>query len=126
MQSLGLGISDGAAGAAADDGGLLVAFQLRGLSQRADKIHQIAARFLLVQQKGALAHFLINNGHRSGLPVVIGNGQGNPFPGFVDPEDDKLSGHRLAGDKRSLDDHPGHGWIQGLFLYNFKHNSTHP
>ena len=31
MQSLGLGISDGAAGAAADDGGLLVAFQLRGL-----------------------------------------------------------------------------------------------
>ena len=125
VQSLSLGVGDGAAHAAAHHGDVREALGLGGFPQGADKIQQGVPLLQGVEQQGGLAHLLEDDGDGAFLRVGAGDGQGNAFAGLVHPQDDELPGLGLAGDEGRLDIHPGDGGIEGAFMDNGIHGTVH-
>ncbi len=117
LKGPGSGQGDGAAHAAADHAHSLLALDLGGTAQGAHKVLDVVALVQSAQGLGGEAHLLENDGNGALLPVIAGNGQGDPLAHLVDAENDELTGLGLPGNEGGFDVHEGDGGIQ-LFLAN--------
>ena len=124
MQRLGLGIGNGHAQSAADHRRAGNALGVAGFAQGADKVQQRIALVQGIQLLGGVAHLLEDDGHGTLFPVIPGNGQRHALALFVDAENNKLAGLRLAGNQRSLDFHQGNCIVQHTLFHNGKHGVT--
>ena len=124
MELLQHGIRNGAAHAAAHNGDLLLALDVRGLAQRADEIMQRLSLFEGIQFHRRTADDLVNNRNRAALTVVIRNGQRDALAVLQRAQNDELAGLRFFGDKRRVDHHLGDGRVQALFFDNPKHGAS--
>ena len=122
VELLGHGHGDGAADAAAHDADLLNALGVGGNAERADKVLNIFALVLGIQQGGRRADNLENDLHAALFRVGSGNRQRNAFTFFVDAENDELAGFRFFCDQRRKDLHLRHGRIQLSFVQNLIHS----
>ena len=100
VQSLSDGVSDSAAGAAANDSNLLAhAFDVCGNTQGADEVMQAIAFVQLVQSQCGSTDLLEDDSDCALLLIGVGNGQRYSFTFGIDSEDDKLASLSLLGDQ---------------------------
>ena len=125
MQRRRLGIGDGNAQSAADNGhpfsGHVAEFTFP--AQGAHEIQNTLALFQQPQPPGGGAHLLENNLHRAFVLIAAGDGQGNPLSVFIYAQYDKLPGLCPSGHCGGL--HVQHGGlgVEFPFMNNLKHNS---
>ena len=121
VQGLGLRIRNGTARTAADDSGIVVTFQLRGLAERTDEIQNAVALVQRIEQHGCFANLLKNNIDCSRFSVIISDGQRNSLSILIDAQNNKLSGLRFMSNIGRSNAHLGHTVVQALFLQDLKH-----
>ena len=103
MQLLRLRVGDCTTQAAADNCCSLVALELRGNAERADKVMQAVAFLHLTQLDGGCANFLNDNGNGALFPIIFGNGQRNTLAFSINTENDKLTRFSLLCNIGSID-----------------------
>ena len=123
VELLGDGISNGTAHTAADNCNLFQSFHMGRNTQRAYKIVNAVTLVQAVQLFGSCTDNLEDNGHQTGLPVIIGNRQGNPLAVFVHTQNNELSGLCFFCNQRGLHFHEGHGGVQFLLFNDLIHES---
>ena len=71
-------------------------FDLAGVPQRPDKVGHAVSNLKRAQLHGGLADLLKDQGHGPLLPIIVGDGQRDPFALFVNAHNDKLARLCLA------------------------------
>ena len=124
MESLGGGVSDGAAHAAADDTDALLALDVGGTAQGTDKVADGIALVERTQHIGGQPDFLEDDGDGALLPVITGDGQRHPLGFLVNAENDELTGQSLFGHKGGLNLQQCDGRVQLLLAHDFIHDGS--
>ena len=124
MKCLGLRIGDCHAESAADHGTAVNPFGLCRFAKRSDKVKEAVPFIQHIKLFSRISDLLEYNCNCSLFPVIAGDREGNPFPFFIDPEDNELPGHCLPGNQRRLDLHQGHRFIEYAFFYDRIHNDS--
>ncbi|MNC22061.1 hypothetical protein D3C75_700510 [compost metagenome] len=108
--------------AAADaDDPLLAGMDVCRAPQRSGEIGNAFAYGFLRQPAGGIADYLINNGYRLLLPVIIGNGQRNALSAFLHPDHNKLSGFAFARHIGRMHDQKLHSVVKPALFENRVH-----
>ena len=115
-------IRDCTADTAADNAHALFAFNVRRLTEWADKVLNIIALVQTAKHFGGQANLLENDRNRPLLAVITRNRQRHALRFLVYTENDKLTGLCLAGNERSFNLHIRYGSVQFLLAHDFVHN----
>ena len=115
-------ICDCTTDAAANYAHALFAFNVRRLTEWADKVLNIIALVQTAKHFGGQANLLENDRNRPLLAVITRNRQRHTLRFLVYTENDKLTGLCLAGNERSFNLHIRYGSVQFLLAHDFVHN----
>lgn len=85
---------------AARDKQNLVGVEMGGFAQRPHDVVQTVAFVHFSELHRGGAHRLDKKGYGALFPVIVGNGERNPFPLFVHAQENKLSRERFGRDFR--------------------------
>ena len=121
VEFAGNGQSNRTANTAADDAHLFHSVRLSRLAQRTDEVGDVVAFLLAVQLLCSCSNDLEDNIHRSGIPVISGDGERNTLSLLIHAKNNKLSRLCLAGNEGRLDGHMDYRRVQDSFLQNFIH-----
>ena len=110
---------DAHASAGADHGA--EAFDVRGLSQRADDVGDIVAFLQFAEAGGGEADFLHDEGDGAGHGVGLGNGEGHAFALLADADDNEVPGLARPGDEGCFNDELEDLFGEMFFVENLVH-----